>query len=75
MILGLGVATLLFLPPSHAYALTGNEYVMSAQSDNSFLCPTTWHNCFASSGTATINLGPGSNFDNGSLKSVTIAKD
>ncbi len=56
----------------------GTPYVMAAQSDTSFLCAPNWENCFTGSGStsvATINLGLGSTLGNGSLKSVTIAKD
>jgi hypothetical protein len=54
----------------------GIPYVMNTQSDASYLCSPTWQACFTGGNSIkTINLGQGSSFGNGSLKSVTIAKD
>lgn len=54
----------------------GIPFVMATQSDASYLCAPTWQACFTGgTGVATINLGLGSSLGNGSLKSVTIAKD
>jgi len=54
----------------------GVPFVMSTQSDESFLCAPDWRACFTGGASfASINLGLGSNLGNGSLKSVTIAKD
>ncbi len=51
-------------------------FTMATQPDESFLCVSNWRNCFTSGLSYTqINLGLGSTLGNGSLKSVTIAKD
>ena len=51
-------------------------FTMASQSDESFLCSPDWENCFTGgSGQATIKLGQGSTLGNGTLLSVTIAKD
>ena len=57
---------------------SGIPFVMASQPDQSFLCADNWRNCFTGDGDTSfvkINLGLGSGLGNGSLKSVTIAKD
>jgi len=67
---------LLALSPLKAHALTGNEYAMSYQPDATILCAPTWQTCFSGGNSMlSINLGLGSNLGNGTLKSITIAKD
>lgn len=55
---------------------SGIPFVMETQSDASTLCSPDWRTCFTGGLSFTdINLGLGSGLGNGSLKSVTIAKD
>jgi pimeloyl-ACP methyl ester carboxylesterase len=64
------------LPSFRAQALSGNEYIMASQPDDSFFCAPNWRDCFTGGiGNTFINLGKGSIFGDGTLKSVTIAKD
>jgi hypothetical protein len=51
-------------------------FTMATQSDDSFLCAPDWRACFTGGNSlVSVNLGLGSSLGNGSLKSVTIAKD
>jgi hypothetical protein len=51
-------------------------YVISSQTDASFLCVPNWRDCFTGGASHTaINLGLGSTLGGGSLKSVTFTKD
>ncbi|HVV14953.1 MAG TPA: HYR domain-containing protein [Candidatus Paceibacterota bacterium] len=51
-------------------------YTMASQEDESNFCNPDWRECYTG-GTpeSVINLGQGSNFGNGSLLSLTIARD
>ena len=58
------------LPPPPA------PFVMASQSDESFLCAPDWRDCYTGGGPEKIiNLGQGSGLGNGTIQSVTIAKD
>jgi hypothetical protein len=78
LILPLALFTFVFNTP-RASALSGNEYAMASQPDDSFLCAPDWRNCFTDSAVhqsaVYIDLGPGTTLGDGTLKSVTIAKD
>jgi hypothetical protein len=51
-------------------------YTMASQPDESVKCPTNWRNCYTGGAPETrIDLGLGSSMGNGTIKSVTIAKD